>query len=335
MTVHAKNILLIAGLGERYYFDPFLDACSSVNINIHICDPSRYPIEASVCAVQDNLGSIDGYIDTVQLQDGIVEKSQISLLDIDTAWYLRENYTRNSEEPPVTMESRFIVNESRQALRAIFSVLQCQWINSQESIERVSSNKLYQQLIASRCGLRVPQTIISNNAMRVQNFSDSSDGLLVKSIGYTRLDNDGRLALYSEFFSHEEVLSSHSSITVCPLYGQEYVEKLYEYRVMVIGSRVLACRIDSQASSKTKIDWRHYDLDNVEHKDVDLPEDVQCKLLNFMGMAGLRYGAIDMIETPDHDFVFLEVNPSGQWGWIADLAGLPIPEAVAKMLVKF
>ena len=46
----------------------------------------------------------------------------------------------------------------------------------------------------------------------------------------------------------------------------------------------------------------------------------------------LRYGAIDLIETPDGEFVFLEVNPSGQWGWIADLGGLPIPEAVADML---
>ena len=32
------------------------------------------------------------------------------------------------------------------------------------------------------------------------------------------------------------------------------------------------------------------------------------------------------------EFVFLEVNPSGQWGWIADFARLPIPEAVVEML---
>ena len=51
-----------------------------------------------------------------------------------------------------------------------------------------------------------------------------------------------------------------------------------------------------------------------------------------MDAIGLKYGAIDLIETPNGDFVFLEVNPSGQWGWISDLAGLPIPEAVADML---
>jgi len=49
-------------------------------------------------------------------------------------------------------------------------------------------------------------------------------------------------------------------------------------------------------------------------------------------MIGLQYGAIDLIETPKREFVFLEVNPSGQWGWIADFARLPIPEAVVEML---
>ncbi len=104
---------------------------------------------------------------------------------------------------------------------------------------------------------------------------------------------------------------------------------------MVIGSQILSCRIDSQASSKTIIDWRHYDITNVEHKHVDLPEDIQNKLQNFMKMIDLRYGAIDLIETPEHNFIFLEINPSGQWEWIANLTGLPIPEAVAKMLEEF
>jgi glutathione synthase/RimK-type ligase-like ATP-grasp enzyme len=101
---------------------------------------------------------------------------------------------------------------------------------------------------------------------------------------------------------------------------------------MVIGSRVLSCKIDSQASEATKIDWRHYDFVNVKHTAVNLPDDIQQKLLRFMQAVGLRYGAIDMVETPKGDFVFLEINPSGQWGWIADIAGLPISEAVAEML---
>lgn len=80
------------------------------------------------------------------------------------------------------------------------------------------------------------------------------------------------------------------------------------------------------------MDWRHYDLENVAHVSAELPQEIQRKILCFMEAIKLQYGALDLIETPEGEFVFLEINPSGQWGWIADLAGLPIPQAVAEML---
>ena len=47
---------------------------------------------------------------------------------------------------------------------------------------------------------------------------------------------------------------------------------------------------------------------------------------------GLKFGAIDMVITPNDHYVFLEVNPAGQWGWIEDLTQLPIAEAIATLL---
>lgn len=326
-----KNVLLIAGLSEQYYFGPFLEACKNKDIEIHICDPSRYPTHATLCAIQDEMGNIDGFMDTVLLQNESIKESRISLSDIHVAWYLREGF-ENSSKLKGGIEFRFSKNETRQALRAIFSTLKCKWVNKMEAIDCVNSNKFYQQFIAANCGLLTPKTIISNNHKNVYEFSDPQKGSLFKSIGYTKLDKEGELALYSERFSYEEIANSSNAIKACPVYGQEYVEKLYEHRVMVIGSNVMSCRIDSQASKKTVTDWRHYDFENVEHKYVQLPSHIQDRLRNFMTTISLKYGALDLIETPENDFVFLEVNPSGQWGWIADIAGLPIPNAVAEML---
>lgn len=326
-----KNILLIAGMQEQYYFQPFLEACKNRNVTVYICDPSKYPVSATFYVTQDNSGQIDGRIDTILIDGNSVSDASIAISDIHVAWYLRENHTQ-SRVFSQNIETKFAENETRQALRSLFSVLKCKWVNKSESIDRVNSNKLYQQLIATRCGLSVPKTIISNNSVEVGKFSDVENGLLLKSIGFTKLDDQGDYALYSERFSHEELIINDLAIRFCPVYGQEYVEKRYEYRVMVIGKRVLSCRIDSQASSMTKVDWRHYDFENVEHKQVDLPITLQEKLLRFMDEVDLRYGALDLIETPKGDFIFLEVNPSGQWGWVADLAGLPVPDAVATML---
>ena len=47
---------------------------------------------------------------------------------------------------------------------------------------------------------------------------------------------------------------------------------------------------------------------------------------------GLRYGAIDLILTPEGDYVFLEINPNGQWQWIEEPTGLPITSALCDEL---
>lgn len=325
-----KTVLLIAGLGQRYYYDPFLKACKTKKLRICIFDPNRFPSEASISIALDVHGALTGFIDVLEYKSGELMGCQLSLRDISVAWYLREDSTEAKEDS--FLEDRFSNNESRGAIRSFLSVLKCKWVNRKETVEFLASNKLYQQLIANHAGLLVPNTLISNNSESVANFSDPEEGLLLKSIGYIRLDEEGRKFLYSQRFSHSEIIGSAEAIRRCPIFCQEYVQKLYEHRVMVIGNRVLACRIDSQASEKTKVDWRHYDFENVEHSPVELPPGIQENLLHFMRAIDLQYGAIDLIETPKGEFVFLEVNPSGQWGWIADFARLPIPEAVAEML---
>lgn len=47
---------------------------------------------------------------------------------------------------------------------------------------------------------------------------------------------------------------------------------------------------------------------------------------------GLVYGAVDLIIEPSGRVVFLETNQGGEFGWIAEETGLPIPAAVADLL---
>ncbi len=52
-----------------------------------------------------------------------------------------------------------------------------------------------------------------------------------------------------------------------------------------------------------------------------------------MKIFGLVYGAFDFIVTPDGRYVFLEVNPSGQYMWIECATGLEITAALADALM--
>lgn len=326
-----KNVLFIAGLSERYYYDAFVAPCIEAGLCVYVFDPSRSPNQAAIYMTLDDSGSLLGFIDVLKYVGQELVETRLQIQEIDVAWYLREN-SDDTEEGDASLEIRFAKNESRRAFLSFVSVLGSKWVNRKESIVRASSNKLYQQQIAQRCGLETPRTIISNDPESVAMFSEKESGLLLKTLGYMKLDAAGNDFLYSERFSHEELLDSPDAIQACPVFAQHYVEKRYEYRVMVIGNQVLACRIDSQASPMTRTDWRHYDFDNVEHVRVELPTEVQRLLLRFMREIDLNYGAIDLIETPEGKFVFLEVNPCGQWGWIEHHAGLSIPQAVADML---
>jgi hypothetical protein len=40
-----------------------------------------------------------------------------------------------------------------------------------------------------------------------------------------------------------------------------------------------------------------------------------------------------MIVTPDGGYVFLELNPNGQWLWIELITGAPITDAIVALLV--
>jgi len=53
-----------------------------------------------------------------------------------------------------------------------------------------------------------------------------------------------------------------------------------------------------------------------------------------MRRLGLEYGAIDMRVTPDGEYVFLKVNPAGQFLYVENSAGLPIADAMADHLLK-
>ena len=65
----------------------------------------------------------------------------------------------------------------------------------------------------------------------------------------------------------------------------------------------------------------------------DLPMDVSKMITKLTSALDLVYGAIDMIVTPEGEHVFLEINPSGQFGFVEQSTGLPILSCLADTLV--
>jgi glutathione synthase/RimK-type ligase-like ATP-grasp enzyme len=47
----------------------------------------------------------------------------------------------------------------------------------------------------------------------------------------------------------------------------------------------------------------------------------------------LLFGSIDMIRHTNGDYVFLEVNPQGEWGMLQKFPDYPIGETIAEKLI--
>ena len=46
----------------------------------------------------------------------------------------------------------------------------------------------------------------------------------------------------------------------------------------------------------------------------------------------IKFGAIDIIKTPKDEYVFLEINPNGQWAWIEMQTGQEMSDEIIKFL---
>ena len=123
-------------------------------------------------------------------------------------------------------------------------------------------------------------------------------------------------------------------VQICPFILQRYVKKRLEIRVTVVGTDVFAAEIHSQTSKRTEVDWRRYNHSITPYLIHALPEHVAQCCLALVDAMGLHFGAIDLILTPDDRYVFLEINPNGQYGWIEYLTGLPITQRLARLLVE-
>ena len=122
-----------------------------------------------------------------------------------------------------------------------------------------------------------------------------------------------------------------NSVKYAPTLLQEYIPKKIEIRATIFGNKIFAAEIHSQQNPLTKDDWRHCNA-NVDYLPHILPKKIEQLCFRLVHGFGLVFGAIDLILTPQGKYVFLELNPNGQWIWIEKLTGLPMINALVNLL---
>ncbi|MGA2260160.1 MAG: MvdC/MvdD family ATP grasp protein [Acidobacteriota bacterium] len=254
-------------------------------------------------------------------------------LPIPTAvWYRR---VRSAPKPDGMDEGvyAFCLRENRAALLGSIMGLTARWMSHPAAVWQ-AEYKPFQLSLATKLGLAIPATVVTNDPLIIRKSFAEFERMVVKPTRSGHLTQSGQhFAIYTS-----QVLEQHldelDSAKLCPAVYQALVPKRFDLRVTIVGHRVFAAAIDSQSDPMAMIDWRQTGNARLTHHPVTLPEAVTSKLLSMMESLHLAFGAIDMIEKPDGTYVFLEINPNGQWLWLDDMLAFGISDAIAAWLTK-
>lgn len=269
----------------------------------------------------------------------------IDLRDVHAAWLWR-NWSPDEHDPALRhlYEQRrawgFFKNEWQHFSRGLMLLLRYHGVFcvNPPPFNFAFEEKCCQLWLAAECGLHIPATLYTTHLPFARDWYDRSAGALIYKPfgGYIDLIETPHRPLRIQRLLTNRVkaedLVEAAGHMPTPSIFQPYIEKQLELRIVVIGHNVFACAIHSQQSERSREDWRRYDFEHTPYEPYTLPDEITQKILAFMERTGLAFGSIDMILTPAGEYVFLELNPNGQFDWVAQRAGLPLYEHLAAML---
>ena len=194
---------------------------------------------------------------------------------------------------------------------------------SKPFILRKTENKIYQLLYAQQNGFLIPESYIGNCSDMAVKYLDKT--AIIKPITTGKTYSNDRIEVY-----HTRMFEAfEDDICITPVYLQSFIPKQYEVRLTIIDQVAYAVRIDTL----NKVDWR-LDYQNHKYTLINCPEKIYTQCLKMLDDFGLSFGAFDFIVTPEDNWVFLEINPNGQWLWLEMSLNLDISRRIVDYLVS-
>lgn len=313
----ARSTILVLTASDDFTADYVIAELNGRGVPVFRCDPSQFPLELRMVA---RLGTQwDGLL--------VLGGREVRLSDIGCCYYRRPTAFVLSPELSEP-ECRWARLEARAGFGGVLASSP-RWLNHPTRIAEAEYKPLQLQS-AQAVGLSVPDTLITNNPLAAYEFCRQHGAAIYKPMAGGGIAENGDYRLiYCNDVSVDDVTDT---IAATAHMLQAAVPKAYEVRLTLVDEDCFPVRIDG-CSAAARTDWRS-DYDSLRYSLAELPANIRDSARALLRRLGLRFGAFDFVVTPEGDWVFLEVNPNGQWAWLQDETGLPIASAIADALVK-
>ena len=325
-TAPRDVVLLLTHSGDFYTVDLVSQALARRGARPIRFNTDLFPSSVKISARAGDERPADLYTDTGE---------QICAAEVRAVWARKLWSPRMTDDLDERYRS-MCIGESAAALEGFLDALHdARWVNNLQ-LQRDAENKQRQLRLAARAGLRVPRTLVTNDPAAARQFFAETEGQTVTKLLRpltVSMDDVAQPFVYTSRVSEED-LAGAEALRHSPMVFQELIPKARELRVACVAGKAFAGALDASGTSRGLTDWRRAAPGECQWERAELPAEVSSSLQELMSKLGLVFGAVDLICTPSGEHVFLEVNPSGEWGMLERDLGLPISDAIAEALLE-
>jgi len=328
-----KTVLIVSHSGD-IHVDEMEKVLAAKGQNYFRLNIDCFPRDFDISCVARGFAQYPQY-ELCHLPSGVT----VANTDIQSVWLRKKADFAFLSDDLAPQEKKFAEQEAEHLLNGFLYSVDSYFVSPPKSI-RASQWKMEQLCRARKFGFNTPETLITNQPHKVLEFFQRHQKVITKPLSGPSLASDEVAPEdvvapgMATTLLTEEMLRDVESVREFPCQFQQYVEKSFELRVTVIGNQVFSAKIDSQADPRTAIDFRDYSVE-IDYSAWTLPGEIASACVEFVHSYGSQYGALDLIYTPDGQFVFLENNPVGQFWFVQQLVPeLKMLEALADCLIQ-
>ena len=317
-----KSILIISH-SEDYHAEKAIEVLKSKNSNYFLLELDQFP---KSYLIKQSVGNNEFSTTLENIHTG----QNINFSNIGSIWLRKPaNFSYLVSDMEQSIE-QFSNQETEHALFSALYGINCFWVSHPKYL-RASMWKGEQLQRALTLGFKIPDTIISNDPNEIRSFFLKHKKVVYKVmsdpvITSQKMQSQGVATTLID----ENMLNDSDSLRLLPNQFQAYIEKAYELRVTIIAGKVFAAKLDSQLHPESQVDCRNLNV-QVPMSAYQLPEEIEQACLEFVNSYQLTYSALDLIVTPQGEYVFLENNPNGQYRFVEE----NVPELkITKSLIE-
>ncbi len=209
--------------------------------------------------------------------------------------------------------------------------------NSISSFLDNDTNKLANLVYAKKAGLTVPETIVTTmKSVLLPFFHQCSGKIITKPIYHIGYYEDA-LSFYGALtwaVTEEDIDELPETFGVSLF--QKNIEKAFELRIFFLHGKIFSTAIFSQNDKMTQTDFRNYNRETPNRVVAfELSGEIKNKLGVFMQIVNMNSGSIDMIYDTNGNYVFLELNPVGQFGMTSEPCNYNIDRLIAEKICNY